>query len=35
MPQKNHTWGAEFVDRKFAVMIEGSWIPGEFDLKVT
>jgi multiple sugar transport system substrate-binding protein len=33
IPQKNHTWGAEFVDRKFAVMIEGSWIPGEFDLK--
>jgi multiple sugar transport system substrate-binding protein len=33
MPQKNHTWGAEFVDRKFAVMIEGSWIPGEFDLR--
>ena len=33
MPQKNHTWGAEFVDRKFAVMIEGSWIPGEFDVK--
>ena len=33
LPQKNHTWGAEFVDRKFAVMIEGSWIPGEFDVK--
>jgi multiple sugar transport system substrate-binding protein len=33
MPQKNHNWGAEFVDRKFAVMIEGSWIPGEFDLR--
>jgi multiple sugar transport system substrate-binding protein len=33
IPQKNHTWGAEFVDRKFAVMIEGSWIPGEFDLE--
>ena len=32
-PQRNHTWGAEFVDRKFAVMIEGSWLPGEFDLK--
>jgi multiple sugar transport system substrate-binding protein len=33
IPQKNHTWGAEFVDRKFAVMIEGSWMPGEFDVK--
>jgi multiple sugar transport system substrate-binding protein len=33
MPQKNNTWGAEFVDRKFAVRIEGSWIPGEFDVK--
>jgi multiple sugar transport system substrate-binding protein len=33
IPQKNHTWGAEFVDRKFAVMIEGSWIPGKFDLE--
>jgi multiple sugar transport system substrate-binding protein len=32
-PQKNHTWGAEFVDRKFAVMIEGSWMPGEFEIK--
>jgi multiple sugar transport system substrate-binding protein len=29
-PQKNHSWGAEFVDRKFAVMIEGSWLPFEF-----
>ncbi len=33
-PQKNHTWGSEFVDRKFAVMIEGSWLPGEFDVKL-
>jgi multiple sugar transport system substrate-binding protein len=29
-PQKNHSWGAEFADRKFAVMIEGSWLPFEF-----
>jgi multiple sugar transport system substrate-binding protein len=33
-PQRNHTWGSEFVDRKFAVMIEGSWLPGEFDMKL-
>ena len=26
-PQKNHYWGQEFLDRKFAVMIEGSWLP--------
>lgn len=32
-PQKNHTWGAEFVDRKFAVMIEGSWLPFEFPVE--
>jgi multiple sugar transport system substrate-binding protein len=29
-PQTEHYWGQEFVDRKFAVMIEGSWMPGEF-----
>ena len=26
-PQKNHSWGEEFVNRKFAVMLEGSWLP--------
>lgn len=26
-PQKEHYWGKEFIDRKFAVMIEGSWLP--------
>ena len=26
-PQKEHHWGKEFTDRKFAVMIEGSWLP--------
>src|ERR671931_706239 len=26
-PQKNHFWGKEFANRKFAVMIEGSWMP--------
>jgi len=26
-PQKEHYWGKEFNDRKFAVMIEGSWLP--------
>ena len=29
-PQKNHYWGQEFLDRKFAVMIEGSWLPVTF-----
>ena len=29
-PQKNHFWGQEFADRKFAVMLEGSWMPVEF-----
>ena len=26
-PQKEHYWGAEFANRTFAVMIEGSWMP--------
>ena len=26
-PQKEHYWGKEFIDRKYAVMIEGSWMP--------
>jgi multiple sugar transport system substrate-binding protein len=29
-PQKTHAWGEEFANRKFAVMIEGSWLPFEF-----
>ena len=29
-PQKNHFWGQEFADRKYAVMLEGSWMPVEF-----
>jgi multiple sugar transport system substrate-binding protein len=32
-PQKNHFWGKEFADRKFAVMIEGSWVPTAFKEK--
>ncbi|HEY1248965.1 MAG TPA: extracellular solute-binding protein, partial [Nitrososphaera sp.] len=28
-PQKQHYWGEEFGDRKFAVMLEGSWLPGD------
>ena len=26
-PQRNHFGGLEFLERKFAVMIEGSWLP--------
>jgi multiple sugar transport system substrate-binding protein len=29
-PQKEHRWGEEFIDREFAVMIEGSWMPRKF-----
>jgi multiple sugar transport system substrate-binding protein len=29
-PQVNHSWGNEFVNRSFAVMIEGSWMPEDF-----
>jgi len=29
-PQVNHFWGQEFADRKFAVMLEGSWLLGTF-----
>ena len=29
-PQKNHFFGSEFLNRKFAVMIEGSWLPVPF-----
>ena len=27
---KKHHWGREFANRSFAVMLEGSWLPGEF-----
>ncbi|MDQ4101663.1 MAG: extracellular solute-binding protein, partial [Thermoproteota archaeon] len=29
-PQMEHHWGGEFANRSFAVMLEGSWMPGEF-----
>jgi multiple sugar transport system substrate-binding protein len=29
-PQKEHRWGEEFIEREFAVMIEGSWMPTKF-----
>lgn len=29
-PQINHFWGKEFADKKFAVMLEGSWLLGHF-----
>jgi multiple sugar transport system substrate-binding protein len=29
-PQINHFWGQEFADKKFAVMLEGSWLLGQF-----
>lgn len=29
-PQINHFWGQEFADRKFAIMLEGSWLLGHF-----
>jgi multiple sugar transport system substrate-binding protein len=29
-PQESHYWGSEFANRSFAVMLEGSWLPGEF-----
>jgi multiple sugar transport system substrate-binding protein len=28
-PQATHQWGREFANRSFAVMLEGSWLPGE------
>jgi multiple sugar transport system substrate-binding protein len=28
-PQKEHYFGKEFTDKKFAVMIEGSWLPSD------
>jgi multiple sugar transport system substrate-binding protein len=29
-PQINHFWGQEFADKKFAVMLEGSWLLSTF-----
>jgi len=29
-PQINHFWGKEFADKKFVVMLEGSWLLGHF-----
>jgi len=29
-PQKEHNWGAEFANRTFAVMLEGSWMLSAF-----
>lgn len=29
-PQTDHFWGQEFADKKFAVMLEGSWLLGKF-----
>jgi len=30
-PQRDHFWGQEFADRKFAIMLEGEWILGHFN----
>lgn len=30
-PQTTHSWGKEFSDRNFSVMIEGSWLPSNLD----
>jgi multiple sugar transport system substrate-binding protein len=30
IPQKEHSWGTEFVNRTFAVMLGGSWMPYYF-----
>lgn len=34
-PQKQHFWGQEFVDRRFAVMLEGSWLAGKFSKELS
>ena len=34
-PQREHKWGQEFSDKKFAVMLEGSWLPGAFRGNIT
>ncbi len=28
--QEEHYWGVEFANRSFGVMLEDSWLPGEF-----
>jgi len=30
-PQRDHFWGQEFADKKFAVMLEGTWLLGHFN----
>jgi multiple sugar transport system substrate-binding protein len=32
-PQSEHDWGAEFVNRTFPVMLEGSWMPYFFPVE--
>jgi len=32
-PQKDHSWGAEFANRTFPVMIEGSWMLDAFPIE--
>jgi multiple sugar transport system substrate-binding protein len=32
-PQSEHSWGAEFVNRTFPVMLEGSWMPYYFPIE--
>jgi multiple sugar transport system substrate-binding protein len=32
-PQREHSWGGEFANRTFPVMIEGSWMPDEFPIE--
>lgn len=32
-PQSQHFWGQEFANKKFAVMLEGSWLSGKFSGK--
>lgn len=31
-PKMTHSWGKEFSDRNFSVMIEGSWLPSNLDV---
>jgi multiple sugar transport system substrate-binding protein len=32
-PQKDHSWGAEFANRSFPVMLEGSWMLDRFPIE--
>lgn len=34
-PQKQHFWGQEFADKRYAVMLEGSWLAGKFSKNIT